>query len=104
VSAALAARRRARRLYSTAEVMRAIHRMVAEVTSRLKHANPVVLAVMHGGVFTAVEMCKRFEFPHEFDYVHVTRYGGGVAAGALEWRMRPSAALKGRTVLVVDDI
>jgi hypoxanthine phosphoribosyltransferase len=78
--------------------------MVAEATSRLKHANPVVLAVMHGGVFTAVEMCKRFEFPHEFDYVHVTRYGGGVAPGALEWRMRPSAKLKGRTVLVVDDI
>src|SRR5258708_32308701 len=69
-SAALAARRRARRLYSTAEVMRAIHRMVAEVTARLKHANPVVLAVMHGGVFPAVGLCKRVGFPHEFDYVH----------------------------------
>jgi len=84
--------------------MRAIHRMVAEATSELKDANPVVLAVMHGGVFTAVEMCKRFEFPHEFDYVHVTRYGGGVAPGELKWRVRPSAKLKGRTVLVVDDI
>jgi hypoxanthine phosphoribosyltransferase len=84
--------------------MRAIQRMVAEATRQLKDANPVVLAVMHGGVFTAVEMCKRFAFPHEFDYVHVTRYSGGVKPGQLEWRMRPSAALKGRTVLVVDDI
>jgi len=78
--------------------------MVAEATSRLAHANPVVLAVMQGGVFTAMEMCRRFEFPHEFDYVHVTRYGGGVAPGKLTWRARPSAGLKGRTVLVVDDI
>ena len=84
--------------------MRAIHRMVAEATSELKHANPVVLAVMQGGVFAAVEMCRRFTFPHEFDYVHVTRYGGGVAPGELTWRVRPSAELKGRTVLVVDDI
>lgn len=84
--------------------MRAIQRMVAEVTVRLKHTNPVVLAVMHGGVFSAVEMCKRFEFPHEFDYVHVTRYSGGTRPGELKWRMRPSAKLKGRTVLVVDDI
>jgi hypoxanthine phosphoribosyltransferase len=84
--------------------MRAIHRMVAEATLELKDANPVVLAVMHGGVFTAVEMCRRFGFPHEFDYVHVTRYGGGVAPGELEWRVRPGAKLKGRTVLVVDDI
>src|SRR5689334_5709831 len=103
-SAAVAARRRARRVYTTAEVMRAIHRMVAEATSQLKHANPVVLAVMHGGVFTAVEMSKRFEFPHEFDYVHVTRYGGGVSPGELIWRVRPGAELAGRTVLVVDDI
>jgi hypoxanthine phosphoribosyltransferase len=101
---AVAARRRARRLYSTADVMRAIHRMVAEITPRLAHTNPVVLAVMHGGVFTAVELSKRFAFPHEFDYVHVTRYGGGVAPGDLEWRAKPSASLKGRTVLVVDDI
>ena len=78
--------------------------MVAEATSRLAHANPVVLAVMQGGVFTAIEMCRRFEFPHEFDYVHVTRYGGGTAPGKLTWRVRPSADLKGRTVLVVDDI
>ena len=78
--------------------------MVAEATTKLKHENPVVLAVMRGGVFTAVEMCRRFTFPHEFDYVHVTRYGGGVAPGELKWRKRPSAKLKGRTVLVVDDI
>jgi hypoxanthine phosphoribosyltransferase len=98
------ARRRARRLYSTAEIMRAIHRMVAQITPRLARTNPVVLAVMHGGVFTAIELSKRFDFPHEFDYVHVTRYGGGVAPGEIQWRARPSPKLKGRTVLVVDDI
>lgn len=84
--------------------MRAIHRMVGEITPRLAHTNPVVLAVMQGGVFAAIELCKRFEFPHEFDYVHVTRYGGGTRPGKLTWRARPSAALRGRTVLVVDDI
>src|SRR5262245_34005454 len=104
VRAAVIARRRARRLYSTADIMRAIHRMVAEITPRLEHAKPVVLAVMHGGAFAAIELSKRFEFPHEFDYVHVTRYGGGTAPGKLTWRVRPGAALAGRTVLVVDDI
>jgi len=84
--------------------MRAINRMAADAASQLQRTNPVVLAVMHGGAFTAVEMCKRFDFPHEFDYVHVTRYGGGVAPGELTWRVRPSADLAGRTVLVVDDI
>ncbi len=78
--------------------------MAAEITPRLARTNPVVLAVMHGGVFAAVELSRHFDFPHEFDYVHVTRYGGGTTPGRLVWRVRPSVALAGRTVLVVDDI
>jgi len=78
--------------------------MAAKLTPRLGSSNPVVLAVMYGGAFTALELSKRFDFPHEFDYVHVTRYRGAVQGGALEWRVRPSQALAGRTVLIVDDI
>jgi hypoxanthine phosphoribosyltransferase len=59
---------------------------------------------MDGGVFTAVELSRHFAFPQEFDYVDVTRYGRNVTGGALKWRVRPRAALAGRTVLVVDDI
>jgi hypoxanthine phosphoribosyltransferase len=78
--------------------------MARELTPRLARKNPIVLAVMHGGAFTALELSKRFRFPHEFDYVHVTRYRGRERGGSLEWRVRPSASLSGRTVLVVDDI
>jgi hypoxanthine phosphoribosyltransferase len=78
--------------------------MAAEIAPRLARANPVVLAVMHGGVYAAVELSRHFDFPHVFDYVHVTRYGGGTTPGRLVWRVRPSVALAGRTVLVVDDI
>jgi hypoxanthine phosphoribosyltransferase len=95
---------RAALLHSVHDVQRAVERMAAEIAARLADANPVVLAVMHGGVFAAVELCKRFRFPHEFDYVHLTRYGGGTRGGEIEWRVRPSPRLEGRTVLVVDDI
>jgi hypoxanthine phosphoribosyltransferase len=98
------ARRKARRLYSARDVARALDRMAARLTPALEHANPVVLAVMHGGAFTALELCKRFRFAYEFDYVHVTRYRGATRGGGLRWLVRPSRALAGRTVLVVDDI
>ena len=97
-------RRNARRLYSARDVARALDRMAAELEPRLEHADPVVLAVMHGGAFTALELCKRFRFAHELDYVHVTRYRGETRGGRLTWRVRPRRALEGRTVLVVDDI
>jgi hypoxanthine phosphoribosyltransferase len=98
------ARRGARRLYSARDVARALDRMADKLTPRLEHSNPVVLAVMHGGAFAALELCKRFPFPHEFDYVHVARYRGETRGGALKWLVRPSKELAGRTVLLVDDI
>ena len=97
-------RRNARRLYSAREVTSALDRMAAELSAELADANPVVLAVMHGGAFTALELCKRFRFAYEFDYVHLTRYRGETRGGGLKWLVRPSRALAGRTVLVVDDI
>lgn len=78
--------------------------MAAKLAPRLEHSNPVVLAVMHGGAFAALELCKRFRFAHEFDYVHVTRYHGETRGGGLVWRVRPRKELAGRTVLLVDDI
>jgi len=97
-------RRTARRVYSARDVARALDRMAAELAPKLEHSNPIVLAVMHGGAYTALELCKRFNFPHELDYVHVTRYRGETSGGGVTWRVRPSRSLAGRTVLVVDDI
>ena len=101
---ALEARRGARRLYSARDIELALRRMAAAITTDLARANPVVLAVMQGGAFAAVELSKRLRFPHEFDFVHLTRYAGGTRGGEIQWRVRPSAALRHRTVLVVDDV
>jgi hypoxanthine phosphoribosyltransferase len=78
--------------------------MAAEIGFRLAAANPVVVAVMHGGVFTAVELCRRFDFPYEFAYVHVSRYHKGLTGGELEWHVEPQPSLAGRTILLVDDV
>jgi hypoxanthine phosphoribosyltransferase len=101
---ALAARRGARRIASAREIARALRRMADAITADLADANPVVLAVMHGGAFAAVEICRRLRFPYELDFVHVTRYARGTRGGEIEWRVRPGADLTGRTVLVVDDV
>ena len=101
---ARAARRGARRVCSTREIARALQRMADAITADLAGADPVVLAVMHGGAFAAVEICRRLHFPYELDFVHVTRYARSTRGGAIEWRVRPSAELMGRTVLVVDDV
>ncbi len=97
-------RARARRIASAEEVEQALARMAEEIGAVLRDASPVVLAVMQGGAFAAVGLCRHFRFPYEFDYVHVSSYGHALEGGALEWHVRPRAALEGRAVLVVDDV
>ena len=104
VAEAMEARRSARQIVTEAEVDAALERIASQAAATLEQKCPVILAVMHGGVFTAVELCRRFQFPYEFDFVHVTRYGNSLTGGTLSWRVLPSVDLRGRTVLVVDDI
>ena len=101
---AIRIRETARQLVSPEQVRAALDRMAAAAGEVLAKENPLVLAVMNGGAFTAVELCQRLDFPHELDFVHVTRYDGEMVGGKLNWRAWPDRDLSGRTVLVVDDI
>jgi hypoxanthine phosphoribosyltransferase len=91
-------------LHSEAAIAQAVERVAMEVTAALHETEPLVLAVMGGGVVFAGQLLPRLRFPLEFDFIHVTRYRGGTAGGDVRWPVAPHVPLEGRTVLVVDDI
>ncbi len=59
---------------------------------------------MGGAVVFAGQILPLLRFPLDFDYVHASRYGAMTRGSRLEWRVRPPALVRGRTVLVLDDI
>ncbi len=91
-------------LCSAEESALAVRRVAGEVAARLRDANPLVLAVMGGAVVFTGQLLPQLDFPLDFDYLHVTRYGDVTVGGRLNWVVEPRAAVAGRTVLVVDDI
>jgi hypoxanthine phosphoribosyltransferase len=82
----------------------AYDRLAAELSAEYAGRNPLVLAVMIGGLVPAAEILRRVDFPFELDYLHATRYRGATSGGGLIWKRQPDAALEGRHVLVIDDI
>ncbi len=86
------------------EVAAAIERMAAEITARLKGSNPLVFCVMNGGLVLSGRLICKLAFPLEVSYLHATRYGRQLTGSLLDWRVRPSQDLRGRVVLVLDDI
>jgi len=91
-------------VYSEQEVGRAVERVAAEVTARLADANPLVLSVMGGAVVFTGRLLPLLYFPLELDYLHVTRYDGRTRGSEVRWKAGPRTDIRGRTLLVVDDI
>jgi hypoxanthine phosphoribosyltransferase len=94
----------AERLYSAEEVERAIERMAADIAAVLRDKYPLVLCVMSGGVFFCGRLLPLLHFPLHFDYVHASRYGDAIDGTAVRWRVEPDDRVRGRHVLVADDI
>lgn len=89
---------------SADEVQAALRRVAGEIEARLANAYPLVLAVMGGAVVFAGQLLPLLRFPLDFDYIHASRYGAQTRGAAIDWRVGPPASVRGRSVLVVDDI
>lgn len=91
-------------LVTAAEIEAALDRMAADLTARLAGKDPLVLCVMTGAVVVAGLLLPRLHFPLRLDYIHASRYQGATSGGEIVWRHRPSAAMRGEHVLILDDI
>ena len=89
---------------SAGEVQAAVDRLAAQIERALGKRYPLVLAVMGGAVVFAGQILPKLRFPLDFDYVHASRYGTATRGAGIEWRVRPPEIVKGRAVLVLDDI
>ncbi len=86
------------------EIDRALDRMAREIAMDLAGALPLAIAIMNGGLVFAGQLLTRLAFPLHCDYIHVRRYGRLTHGGELEWIAGPHVDVRGRTVLLLDDI
>jgi hypoxanthine phosphoribosyltransferase len=102
-----AALARAERIHDRPAIERAIARMAVRIRNDYAGGVPVYLTVMQGGLPFAGQLALELGargLDLEFDYLHATRYRSGTTGGALAWKHRPATPLRGRRVLLVDDI
>ncbi len=91
-------------LATAEEVEAALDRMAQDIRRDLALLNPLVLCIMTGAVVPAGLLLPRLDFPLQLDYLHATRYRGTTRGGTLRWEHRPTEAVRGRQVLLLDDI
>ena len=85
-------------------VQREVTRMAREIAGALEGQFPVVLSVMGGAAIFTGQLLPQLAFPLEFGAIEVTRYNNDIQGREITWRLPPRDNVRGRTVLVVDDI
>lgn len=81
-----------------------VARLGREITARLEGEFPVVLSVMGGAAVFTGQLLPLLAFPLEFGAIEVTRYNNDIQGREITWRLPPRDNVRGRTVLVIDDI
>ena len=94
----------AKQLYSMEQIDQAILDMAAAINRDYADRDPLLLTIMNGGVVLMGKLLPLLEFPLQIDYLHATRYRGDTNGAVIEWIVTPGLSLKGREVIIVDDI
>ena len=95
-------------VHDRATLEAAIQRMADEIRGAYAEGEvPLYLTVMNGGLPFAAQLAFALGergLDLQFDYLHATRYRGQTSGSGLAWLHRPATPMRGRKVLLADDI
>lgn len=95
---------RSRPVHDAATVRIALDQLALRLDLALRFHDPLLVCVLQGGVYLAGQLLARLRFPLQQATVQVTRYGDSTAPGDLRWLSPLSMDVRGRSVLLVDDV
>ena len=90
--------------YSAQEIEDAVARLARELTADLSESNPVVVVLLKGSFMFAADLIRRLDFPLQLEFLAQKSYFGRQSSGVLEQTLNLTGPVRGRHVLVVDDI
>ncbi len=91
-------------IHNAHTVQKAISTIAQKLGAEFASTSPIVMTVMGGGLVFAGQLIPQLAFPLTLDYVHVSRYNNQTEGHELVWTVLPKDSIKGRTVIVLDDI
>jgi len=91
-------------LFDRNEVNAAVQKMADEINAYYGNEPLILISVLTGAIIPAAWLITKLKMPVQMDFVHATRYRGGLYGAELEYRVPPRLDLEGKNILIVDDI
>jgi hypoxanthine phosphoribosyltransferase len=92
-------------LFTRDEVATTVNKLAAEIRRDYLTKHPILIAVLKGSFMFLADLIRRLDFPLEIEFVRLSSYGRGTeSSGKIRVMQSLSAQIKGRHVLVIEDI
>ena len=69
-----------------------------------KDKDPIFVGVLKGVVMFYADMVRQADYPCQIDFMWISSYGSGTTSGKMEVKKDISADIKGRHVVILEDI
>ncbi len=87
------------------EIKKRVKEIAEEIKRDYKDKNPLLIGILKGGVVFLSDLIRNLNFPHELEFLRVSSYGSkSISDGKIKWIMKPQIEIKGRHVIIVEDI
>jgi len=92
-------------LYTREEISAAVEKIAAEIEKDYLGKNPILIGVLKGSFVFLADLVRHLGLPLEIDFIGLSSYGSGTeSSGKIRLERRLRTQVKGRDVLVVEDI
>ncbi len=92
-------------LISNQEIKATVNRLAGEISKDYWDKHPLLIAVLKGSFVFLADLIRCLDLPLEVEFVRLSSYGSGKeSSGRVKMVQCPNIEVKGRHVLVVEDI
>lgn len=91
-------------LITEQEIEQAVDRLANQINQDYRDKFPVLVAILKGSFIFLSDLVRRLKFPLHIEFVCLSSYQGTTTTGKVRMGLPPQMSLKGRDVLIVEDI
>ena len=91
-------------LLSEAQIQQKVLELATQLSEEYADKDPVFVGVLKGVVMFFGDIVKRIDIPCQIDFMWISSYSGTETTGGMQVKRDVSADLKGRHVVILEDI